>query len=60
MGTMAYPVSTLAADKVNATVTLDDHAPHHNALANGVNDIVTELGLKPSVSILMFMSQNFR
>lgn len=45
---MAYPPSAIAADKTDNTATNDDHAPHHNELANAVNDIVTELGADPS------------
>lgn len=44
---MAYPPGALAVDKVNATPAVDDHPNHHNAVANAVNDIVTELGTTP-------------
>jgi hypothetical protein len=48
---MAYPPSTIAADKNNGTLTEDDHAPHHNDLAEAVNDIVDELGPTPAADI---------
>ena len=37
---MAWPPSAIAADKANATEQVDDHAPHHNALADAINDLV--------------------
>ena len=37
---MAWPPDPIAADKANATVKEDDHAPHHNALADAINDLV--------------------
>ena len=37
---MAWPPDPIAADKTNATVAEDDHAPHHNALAGAINDLV--------------------
>ena len=37
---MAWPPDPIAADKANATVQEDDHAPHHNALAGAINDLV--------------------
>lgn len=47
---MAYPPSAVAADKADATAIATDHPDHHNALANAVNDVVTELGTNPSGS----------
>ena len=47
---MAYPPSTLAVDKTDATAVVIDHPAHHNALGNAINDIVTELGTNPSGS----------
>lgn len=40
---MAFPPSAVAADKADATVIATDHPAHHNALANAINDTVTEL-----------------
>ena len=37
---MAWPPDPIAADKANATDKVDDHAPHHNALADAINDLV--------------------
>jgi hypothetical protein len=37
---MAWPPGTIAADKTNSTTAEDDHAPHHNALAGAINDLV--------------------
>ena len=37
---MAWPPDSIAADKANATDAVDDHAPHHNALAGAINDLV--------------------
>lgn len=45
---MAYPPPSPANDKTDDTVSDDDHAPHHNELADAVIDIVTELGTAPS------------
>lgn len=44
---MPYPPGPLDAVKTNATPTKDDHAPHHNALATAINDVVTILGAAP-------------
>ena len=45
---MAWPPSAIAADKANATEQVDDHAPHHNALADAINDLVAH-GVNPHV-----------
>jgi len=37
---MAWPPEPIAADKANSTTAEDDHAPHHNALAGAINDLV--------------------
>lgn len=37
---MAWPPAAIAADKTNATVMEDDHAPHHNTVAGAINDLV--------------------
>lgn len=49
---MTYPTTldNISADKTNATSIKDDHAGHHNALANAVNAIEAELGTSPSAS----------
>ncbi|HEX7276038.1 MAG TPA: hypothetical protein VF244_01565 [Acidimicrobiales bacterium] len=36
----------IATNKTNATLSLSDHPPHHNALATAVNDLVA--GIRPS------------
>jgi hypothetical protein len=38
-------LDNIAANKTNATVSLDDHAPHHNTLADAVNAVETALGV---------------
>ena len=42
-----YPgaLDNIAANKANATVTIDDHAPHHNDLADAINAVQTALGV---------------
>lgn len=44
---MAYPYSSPAANKADATVTATDHPAHHNALANALIDLLAELGAGP-------------
>jgi hypothetical protein len=48
--TSSYPGSldNLATNKTNSTPTIDDHADHHNDLADAVNKIEAELGTNPS------------
>jgi hypothetical protein len=48
--TSSYPGSldNLATNKTNSTPTIDDHANHHNDLADAVNKIEAELGTNPS------------
>tara|TARA_R110000868_G_scaffold46415_2_gene153373 strand:+ start:138 stop:611 length:474 start_codon:yes stop_codon:yes gene_type:complete len=38
-------LDNIAANKTNSTVSLDDHAPHHNTLADAVNAVETALGV---------------
>lgn len=38
-------LDNVPANKTNATVSLDDHAPHHNTLADAVNAVETALGV---------------
>lgn len=38
-------LDNVAANKTNSTTSLDDHAPHHNALADAVNAVETALGV---------------
>lgn len=47
-----YPVTipTIAANKADTTPTTNDHAAHHNKLAEEVVAIATELGVNPSGS----------
>ena len=42
-----YPgaLDNIAANKANATVAVDDHAPHHNDLADAINAVQTALGV---------------
>lgn len=40
---MAFPPSTIASDKANNTAIVDDHPAHHNAIANAINDTVSEV-----------------
>ena len=42
-----YPgaLDSIAANKTNATVAIDDHAPHHNDLADAINAVQTALGV---------------
>ena len=42
-----YPgaLDNIAANKANATVAIDDHAPHHNDLADAINAVQTALGV---------------
>jgi hypothetical protein len=35
---MAWPPSVIDADKNNSTAMVDDHADHHNELAEAIND----------------------
>jgi hypothetical protein len=43
----SYPgaLDSIAANKTNATVAVDDHAPHHNALADAINALQSALGV---------------
>lgn len=45
-----YPggLDSWPTDKTNATLTVDDHAPIHNDLADAINKIEAELGIEPS------------
>lgn len=45
---MAYPPSAMTNTMVDATPAAGSHAPVHVAVANAINDIVTELGTNPS------------
>jgi lysophospholipase L1-like esterase len=45
---MTYPYGSIDATKVDATVLLGDHAPHHDTLASALNDLLAELGVDPS------------
>jgi hypothetical protein len=47
-----YPagLDSLATNKNNSTPTANDHAAHHNDLADAVNKIEAELGINPSGS----------
>jgi hypothetical protein len=38
-------LDNIAANKTNSTVSLDNHAPHHNDLADAVNAVETALGV---------------
>ena len=38
-------LDNIVANKTNTTVSLDDHAPHHNNLADAVNAVETALGV---------------
>ena len=38
-------LDNIAANKTNSTVSLDDHAPHHNTLADAVNAVEAALGV---------------
>lgn len=42
-----YPgaLDSIAANKANATVAIDDHAPHHNDLTDAINAVQTALGV---------------
>ena len=46
----SYPggLDNFATNKTNATVTVNDHAAHHNDLADAVNKIEAELGVDPA------------
>lgn len=47
---MAYPPTIPANDRVNATVTADNHPLDHNTAADALTDIVNELGAAPKGS----------
>lgn len=51
---MAWPPAVIASDKNNATAMVNDHAAHHNALADAVNDTVAEIlnGVQASRSLI--------
>ena len=51
---MAWPPAVIASDKNNATAMVNDHAVHHNALADAVNDTVAEIlnGVQASRSLI--------
>jgi hypothetical protein len=49
---MAYPPDPVAANKSNTTGMFNDHADHHNELAEAVNDVVEVLGVDPQGSAL--------
>jgi hypothetical protein len=51
---MAWPPASIASDKSNATVMVDDHALHHNTIADAINDTVTEIlnGVTASRSLI--------
>ena len=38
-------LDNIAANKTNSTVSLDNHAPHHNDLADAVNAVESALGV---------------
>jgi len=40
---MAWPPAVIASNKNNATAMVNDHAAHHNTLADAVNDTVAEI-----------------
>lgn len=49
---MAFPPATISTAKTNATVQQTDHPNHHNALADGVNDITAFLTPKTASAIV--------
>jgi hypothetical protein len=50
--TSLYPtgIDTLAIDKTNATPALNDHAQHHDDMADAINKIEAALGILPNLS----------
>lgn len=42
------PLDTFATNKGNSTPMINDHAAHHNDLADAINKIEAELGINPS------------
>lgn len=40
---MAFPGYPLAADKVNSTAAVNDHAAHHNAIAGAANNLQSQM-----------------
>jgi hypothetical protein len=43
--TFPTALDNIAANKTNSTVSLDNHAPHHNDLADAVNAVESALGV---------------
>lgn len=43
--TFPTALDNIVANKTNSTVSLDDHAPHHNTLADAVNAVESALGV---------------
>lgn len=47
---MAYPPSVPSNARTNATASFDNHPDDHNAIADALNDIISELGTGPKGS----------